>query len=58
MCSSDFFFMFSNFYRLDLHNKLCVASMNLQCSISKNWIEDQISHDFVMVIRNACLAIP
>ena len=25
-----FFFMFSNFYQLDLHNEICVAIANLQ----------------------------
>jgi hypothetical protein len=39
------------FYRLDLHNKLCVALAN----ICKNQIENQISLDFVMVTGSVCL---
>ena len=33
------FFMFSDLYQLDLHNKTCVASTNLQCNINKTWIK-------------------
>ena len=48
-----FFFTFSNFHQLDLHNKLALQSTNLQRNISKNWT----SLDLVMFIRNACLLI-
>ena len=41
------FFMFSNFYRLDLHHKTRVASANLQLNISNNWIENQTSPPFI-----------
>ena len=44
--------MFSNFYRLDLHNKKThVTLANLRWNIYKNWIENQTSLDLVMVIE-------
>ena len=42
------FFMFSNFYRLDLHNKTCVALANLQRRSGLLWFN-------CMVIENECL---
>jgi len=32
------FFMFSNFYQLDSHNKTCIALANLRWNICKNLI--------------------
>ena len=46
--------MFSYFYRWDVHNKTCVAVANLQCRISRNWIENQTS----LVIDSAHLLTP
>ena len=37
------FFMFSNFYQWDLHNKLCLPLANLQLCVNKYRIEDEIS---------------
>jgi len=34
------FFMFSNFYQLDDHNKSHVALVNVQWNIWENWIEN------------------
>ena len=36
-CYFGLLFMFSNFYRLDLHNKTWVAVANLRWGIRKNW---------------------
>ena len=38
--------MFSNFYRLELHNEACVAIANLRGRMSKNRIEIQDFCDF------------
>ena len=51
----QFFFKFSNFYQLDLHNKTCVALANLRWSIIKNCIETWTSPHLVKVIKSACL---
>ena len=45
------FFVFSNFYRLEFHNKMCVASTNLWWRISKICFENQSSLDFDMFIE-------
>ena len=50
-----FFFTFSNFCWLDLHNKTCVRLAILRWSFSKNWIENQTSSDLVMIIGSAYL---
>ena len=50
-------FMFSNFYRLDLHNKTCVAWANPQWNICKNRIENRTSPYVVMGTRGACFLI-
>jgi len=47
------FFMFSDFYQLDLQNKTCVALADLQWSIRKNH-----TSDLVMVTKNARLLVP
>ena len=49
------FFMFSNFYQLELHNKAHVALANLQWIMCKNRIENRTSLALVMVIGSACL---
>ena len=49
--------MFSNFYRIDLHNKTCVTLSNLCRSIGRNQIENRTSLDFVMVFESARLFI-
>ena len=38
-CHSVWFSKFSNFYRLDSHNKACVALANILWNINKNWME-------------------
>ena len=48
-------FLFSNFYRLDLHNQTWIALTNVWWSISKNRIENQTSFDLVMGTGSACL---
>lgn len=48
------FFMFCN----RLHNKSCVALVNMNLSISKYMIFNQTSHELVMVIGHACFSIP
>ena len=48
------FFMFSNFYLLDVHNKMRVALANLQCFICKN----RSSPNLVIIIGSACTLIP
>ena len=53
----NLFFMFSNFYRLDLHNKTRVALANLQSNIFENQIENWIFPYLVMIIIHACLLI-
>ena len=45
----DLFFMFSNLYHIDLHNKTCVA--NLQWNVCNNRIENRTSHDLVCGYR-------
>jgi hypothetical protein len=39
-CYLVFFFMFSNFYPLDLQNETCVTIENLKGSMSTNGIEN------------------
>ena len=51
------FFMFSNFYRLDVHNKTRVAIANLRRKLCKNRIENHTSPSLVIVIRSACLLV-
>ena len=51
------FFKFSNFYKLDSHNNICVAPTNLRWNIFKNRIENRSSPYLVMVIGSACLLI-
>jgi hypothetical protein len=51
------FFMFSNFYQLDLHNKTCVVLVIHNEASSKIISDNQTSHDLVMVIISACLLI-
>ena len=46
------FFMFSNFYQVDLHKKICLLA-NLQWSVTKN----PTSFDIVMFIGCACFLI-
>ena len=49
-CGEVFFFMFSNFYKLDLHQQnLCVALANLWWSIDMNRFGNWVSFDLVMV---------
>ena len=51
------FFIFTNFYILDLHNKTRVALANLQLNICKNQIEIHTFPNVVMVIGLGCLLI-
>ena len=51
------FFMFSNFYQLDLHNETRVAITNLQWNARNNRIENRPYLDVVMVIESSCLLI-
>ncbi len=48
------FLMFNNVYRLDLHNKACVALANLQGSVSKTLIVSWTFLDLVKVKGSAC----
>lgn len=50
-CQLVVFFVFSNFYSLNSHNKTRVASTNLQRNICRNRIESRTSFDLVMVIE-------
>ena len=47
--------MFSNFYQVDLHNKICVALATLRWSTDKIWLKNQTSPDVVVVMEGACL---
>jgi hypothetical protein len=49
--------MLSNFYRLDLHNKTCVALANLQRNMCENRIEHKTSHALVVVIGSAYIFV-
>ena len=51
------FSMFSNFYRLDLHNKIHVAFSKFMMELLQNQIENWTSLDLVMVIGSACLLV-
>ena len=48
------FSMFSNFYRLDLHNTSCIVLANLRRRICKKQIGNWTSHALVMVMGSAC----
>ena len=51
----ELFLMFTNFYRLDLHNKTCVALANLQGNHSnKTPTTNRTLFDLVKVTRSAC----
>ena len=48
-------FIFSNFYRLDLHDETCVALTNLQRRIDENRNDNQISFgEFWILEVHAC----
>lgn len=47
--SVPFYFMFSNFNWLDLHEKMCVALTKLWWSINQNWIDTQTSSYLVVI---------
>ena len=51
------FSMFSNFYRLDLYNKIHVAFSKFMMELLQNQIENWTSLDLVMVIGSACLLV-
>jgi hypothetical protein len=52
------YFMLSNFYRLDCHNKICIASSKSYNATSTDIaFENRICFDLVMVIERACLLI-
>ena len=51
------FSMFSNFYRLDLNNKIHVAFSKFMMELLQNQIENWTSLDLVMVIGSACLLV-
>ena len=51
------FFVFSNFYQLDIHNKICVALANLQRNICKNRIENRMPPNLILIVKSVGLLI-